>query len=353
MPKVSRVSNICIFSRAFYPAVGGLERIAQILAAQSAGFGHKVEVVTDTPGISDVDDQQFPFKITRTHELLCRVKAFRRADAVLFMNVSLYGMLAAIVARTPIIFSHHGIYCGRGLVGQTVELIKRQLTRFYPNIAVSGFVAANLPGKCAVIPNAYDSGLFRQPSQSVRQRDFVFCGRLVSDKGADLCVRAFAKVIREIPDASLTIIGDGPEREALLALAQELGASAHIRFAGTLGGQQLVSALQKHACMIVPSLVEEGFGISALEGIACCDTVMAFKRGGLPEAVGACGLVIEPTVAKLFLAMQDTAMARRQGAPLPGQPDEATRASHLAKHAPAIVARRYLDVIEQVLAKNK
>ena len=59
------MSNICIFSRAFYPAVGGLERIAQLLASQAVALGHAVVVVTDTPGISDLDDQQFLFKIKR------------------------------------------------------------------------------------------------------------------------------------------------------------------------------------------------------------------------------------------------------------------------------------------------
>ena len=175
------VPRICIFARAFYPAVGGLERIAQILATQSVGFGHAVEVVTDTPGTSVADDQQFPYRITRTHEYQTRLQAFKRADAVLFMNVSLHGMRAAIAAGTPIIFSHHGIYRGRGVVGKFLELIKRQLTWFYPNISVSQFVARNMPASSVVIPNAYDDALFTQPERPDRGRDFVFCGRLVSD----------------------------------------------------------------------------------------------------------------------------------------------------------------------------
>ncbi|MGH9603330.1 MAG: hypothetical protein ACRD24_13180, partial [Terriglobales bacterium] len=58
----------CIFSRPFYPARGGLERIAQILATGVAKAGHEVDVVTDTPSISETDDRQFPFWITRTRE---------------------------------------------------------------------------------------------------------------------------------------------------------------------------------------------------------------------------------------------------------------------------------------------
>lgn len=344
--------KICMFSRAFYPAVGGLERIAQILATQATAYGHKVEVVTDTPGLSDVDDQQFPFKITRTNEYRIRVQAFKRADAVLFMNVSLHGMLAAIAAGVPIIFSHHGIYRGRGLVGKLLELLKRQLTWFYPNISVSRFVAHNMPAASVVIHNAYDNALFKQPAHPARVHDFVFCGRLVSDKGADVCVRAFARVLESVPDSMLTIVGDGPERQALQGLAQNLGITAQVRFTGALNGQELVTELQHHTCMVVPSLWEEPFGIVALEGIACCDTVIVARRGGLPEAVGDCGLVVEPTVEEMTTVMISIAKARRSGAALPGQVNEETRNIHLARHMPVAVTRQYLDVVEQAILRR-
>lgn len=343
--------KFCIFTRAFYPAVGGLERIAQILATYAAGFGHSVEVVTDTHGISDVDDQQFPFTITRTRKYQTRAQAFRRSDAVLFMNVSLHGMLAAIASGVPIVFSHHGIYRGRGLIGQSLELLKRQLTWIYPNISVSQFVARNMPAVSVVIPNAYDA-LFKLSEQPVRARDFVFCGRLVSDKGTDLCIRAFSQVLKNLPDATLTIVGDGPERHALQGLAQSLGVAGQVSFAGALNGQELVTELQQHTCMVVPSLWEEPFGIVALEGIACCDTVIVTRRGGLPEAVGDCGLVVEPTDKDMACAMISVAKARRTGETLPGQPSEEMRKTHLAQHTPEDVTQRYLDLIAQVISRR-
>lgn len=311
-----------------------------------------VEVVTDTPGISDVDDQQIPFKITRTREYQTRVQAFSRADAVLFMNVSLHGMLAAIAAGVPIVFSHHGIYRGRGLFGQSLELLKRQLTWLFPNISVSQFVARNLPAASVVIPNAYDNVLFKQHEQPVRARDFVFCGRLVSDKGADLCVRAFSQVLKSLPESTLTIVGDGPERHSLQGLAQSLGVAGQVGFAGALNGRELVVELQHHICMVVPSLVQEGFGITALEGISCCDTIIVTRRGGLPEAVGDCGLVVEPTDEEMARAMISVAKARRVGGTLPGQPSEEMRKEHLARHTPEDVTQRYLDVIAQAISRR-
>lgn len=344
--------KICIFSRAFYPSVGGLERIAQLLATQATVFGHKVEVVTDVCGESDEDDQQLPFKITRTREYRARALAFRRADAVLFVNVSLHGMLAAIFSGTPIIFSHHGIYRGRGFVGNILEFIKRQLTRVYPNISVSQFVARNIPADSVTVHNAYDNALFKQPEHPERTRDFVFCGRLVSDKGADVCVRAFSHVLESVPDSTLTVIGDGPERQALQALVHNLGLSEQIQFTGILSGQELVVEFQRHACMVVPSLCEESFGIVALEGVACCDTVIVSRRGGLPEAVGGCGLVVEPTVEEMARAMTSVAIARRAGEMLPGQANVEMRKTHLARYTPEEVTQRYLDVLAQAIPRR-
>lgn len=346
------MSNICIFSRAFYPAIGGLERIAQILATEAVKAGHVVEVVTDTPGKSDKDDLKFPFKINRTCEYQGRVQAFKRAEAVLFMNVSLHGILAVIVSGIPCIFSHHGIYRGSGVIGKFLELLKRQLTWFYPNISVSQYVARNLRASSMVIHNAYDTALFMQPMVPTRDDDFVFCGRLVSDKGADVSIRAFARVLEVASDSTLTIVGDGPERVTLQGLAQSLGMSAQVRFTGVLNGHDLVTELRRHSCMIVPSLWEEPFGIVALEGIACCDTVIVARRGGLPEAVGDCGLVVEPTVEEMTTAMISVASARRSGSTLPGQASEKVRKTHLARYTPEAVTRQYLDVIEQIILRR-
>lgn len=346
--------NICIFSRAFYPAVGGLERIAQILATEFSAAGHAVEVVTDTAAVSLSDDGQFPFRIARTRRYRERVRVFARSDVLLSMNISLHGLVAALPAGIPVVATHQSCYEAKGLRSLVLENLKRFAMHFVTNISCSSYVANQFKAKSAAIPNAYDAHLFVQPATPFdRDRDFVFCGRLVSDKGADVCVRAFANVLKEIPDASLTVVGMGPERDSLQEMAENLGTAGCVRFTGALRGAELVGELQKHACMVVPSLWEEPFGIVALEGIACCDTVIVSKRGGLPEAVGNCGLVVEPSVEELATAMLSVVRARRDGVRLPGQPDDKTRAAHLARHTPESVARQYLDVIKRVLAGGK
>jgi glycosyltransferase involved in cell wall biosynthesis len=141
---------------------------------------------------------------------------------------------------------------------------------------------------------------------------------------------------------------EGPERQALEDLTQSLGIFT-VRF-GTLRGKELAGELQRHACMVVPSLWEEPFGIVALEGIACCDMVIVTQRGGLPEAVGNCGLVVEPTVEDIAAAMRSVVKARCSGMALPGRATEAARKEHLARHTPKSVTQQYLSVIEQKIS---
>jgi len=57
--------------------------------------------------------------------------------------------------------------------------------------------------------------------------------------------------------------------------------------------------------MIIPSLHYETFGIVALEGIASTNIVISSNRGGLNEAIGKCGILIEPSIKNLYIKMLD------------------------------------------------
>lgn len=339
--------RICVFSRAFHPAVGGLERIAELVARHAARQGHRVSVVTDTPARSAEDDAGFGFEIVRTRDTGGRLRAFRAADVVLSMNVSLHSVPLLLLLGKPVVVSHQINYEGQGWRARLLEAVKRQLTRCVPNVSCSAYTASLLPGRSVVVPNPYDDPLFALAPATQRSGDFVFCGRLVSDKGADLLIRAFRQVLDGVPDARLAIIGDGPERAALQALAGSLGVAGQTDFDGVLRGQALVARLREHACMVVPSLWQEPFGIVALEGLACCDTVIATRRGGLPEALGPCGIVVPAEQAALAAAMLQVARARRAGLALPGAPSDETRRAHLAEHRAERVAQRYLDLLLQ------
>lgn len=340
-----RTLRICIFARTFAPVLGGLERIAEILASEFAAAGHPVEVLTDTPDPGNQHGEQ-SYRVTRTQSMFERLRAMSRSDVVVFMNVSLVGLAPALLSRKPIVFTHHASYKSDTPYTWLAGRLKMLATLTATNICCSDFVASHLPGRSHVITNAYDDKVFRRTGVAPPDRDFAFCGRLVSDKGADLLIRSFAIVAARIPDATLTIIGDGPERSALERLAGELGVRELVRFTGSLKGAALPRELERHVCFIVPSIWEEPFGIVALEGLAMCQRVIVTRRGGLPQAVGPCGTIVEPDVEALAAEMLRSADARSRGQVQPDIPDETTRQEHLARHTMEPVARRYLEAIK-------
>lgn len=74
--------GVCIFSRAFPPSIGGLERVAELLACHLADSGCDVEVVTDTAGTRD--DTGYPFRATRTRSLGGRLGCIAATEATPF-----------------------------------------------------------------------------------------------------------------------------------------------------------------------------------------------------------------------------------------------------------------------------
>jgi glycosyltransferase involved in cell wall biosynthesis len=198
-----------------------------------------------------------------------------------------------------------------------------------------------------VIPNPYDDGVFKNNTGGARDEDLIFVGRLVSDKGADGLLQALSLLKRRGIRPRLTIVGDGPERDVLERLAQELELKAQIDFVGVKAPADIAGLLTRHKILVVPSLWNEPFGIVALEGIACGCAVLGSNGGGLPEAMGPCGLTFERGNAgdladKIEMLLGDLELRSTL---------QTNADWHLRKHQPAAVAARYLDVIERAISK--
>lgn len=109
--------------------------------------------------------------------------------------------------------------------------------------------------------------------------------RLSWEKGIDILIAAFAKVVKEYPKASLIIAGDGPEKPALEKQILQLNLQHHIRLIGQKTRIALDESLSEAWVHVVPSRWEEGFGLTAAEAMMRGKPVIASKSGGLAEII--------------------------------------------------------------------
>ncbi|MBI3323702.1 MAG: glycosyltransferase family 4 protein [Candidatus Omnitrophica bacterium] len=141
--------------------------------------------------------------------------------------------------------------------------------------------------------------------------------RLTRDKGVEQLLRAFAYVAVRVPSAQLLIVGDGPDRLRLEALAKELDINHAAAFVGTLPETRVALALMS-TFVFLPA-EKEGFGLVLLEAMASGVPIVAVRRGGgstwlLDETEA--GLTVQPdkperlgeTIAQL---LRDTGYAKR------------------------------------------
>lgn len=119
--------------------------------------------------------------------------------------------------------------------------------------------------------------------------------RLEPIKGMDLVVPAFAKVHVKNPNTRLLVVGDGSLRPLMEQQKNDAGLNEVVKFAGVQPQEALQAYYDSIDILLMPSR-SEGFGLTAIEGMARGCVVVAANTGGLPEVVsdGKVGLLHEP-----------------------------------------------------------
>ena len=142
---------------------------------------------------------------------------------------------------------------------------------------------------------------------------FVSVCRLVEKKGIDHAIRAFATVAAAYPDSRYLVVGEGPYRPLLAAIAAACGVADKVAFAGAVADDELVEHYALGDAFVMPNRRlangdTEGFGLVFLEANACGLPVLAGSDGGSTDAVrhGVNGLLVDGhAVAAIAAAMLD------------------------------------------------
>lgn len=148
------------------------------------------------------------------------------------------------------------------------------------------------PGTFHVVPNTIDLGPEPSGGEGRDPHRVVMLNRLAPQKRVDLAIRAWPRVVAAVPDARLDVYGDGPLRDELQALIDELGVAGSTTLHGTTAQRDAVFA---RASLFLTSTAFEGQGLSIAEALACgLPVVSTDARYGPREAVGDAGVMVPP-----------------------------------------------------------
>jgi glycosyltransferase involved in cell wall biosynthesis len=356
--------RVAVYSSAFPPSIGGVERFGATLARWLVAHGHEVAVITSTPGpVSDAGVRIFRGGSSRE---LARI--VRSADVVHVSGLSAKGIgWARAFGRRPVV-THHGYQsiCPAGLAwspaGECTAGPGRGPCSVCPTRRASGtidvsvhraaaagarasvFVSTALRARVGlsgkVIYNPVDVPTSLVPGADGGGTEIAFVGRLVREKGLDVLLRA----LRVIPDARLRVAGDGPLRADWRRLADDLGVGSRTAFLGARSAVEVGDLYASSDVVCIPSLWGEPFGYSAAEAMALGRPVVGLPTGALPELLGggrgflADFVSPEPLAAVLRSALGDAEARRQAGG--------SARAFAEREFAADVVGSRYLDVYE-------
>lgn len=165
-------------------------------------------------------------------------------------------------------------------------------------------------GDITVIHNGIDvrTWPFAPSPRTSGPAELLFAGRLEYEKGVQDLLAALPRIRRSHPGTTLTIAGDGTQRDWLLDLARKHRVAKAVNFLGAVGHEDLVALMHRCDAIVLPSRYEP-FGIVALEAAATGIPLVVSTAGGLGEAVQEpdTGLTFEPAdVAGLTAAVRAT-----------------------------------------------
>jgi glycosyltransferase involved in cell wall biosynthesis len=149
------------------------------------------------------------------------------------------------------------------------------------------------PDRVDVVPPGIDPR-FQPGGERSAEPLVVAVGRLVPVKHFDELIRTMHEVRREVPDARLTVVGEGFERPQLDDLVHQLDAEDWVTFAGRIDDDALVE-LYRRAWVVASASSHEGWGMTITEAAACGTPAVATRISGHLDAIdeGTSGLLAD------------------------------------------------------------
>jgi glycosyltransferase involved in cell wall biosynthesis len=347
--------KVLIYAHSWAPAVGGVETTTMMLAEGLARrpndvSGDSIDVTLVTLTLAaGMNDSLLPFRVVRRPSWWKLSELVRSADIIHLAGPALTPLALAWLLKKRSVLEHDNyqsmcpngllihqpdltICPGHFLAGHYKECFRcnsltlgrakslRDLFLAFPRRWLAKRVTTNVAPSChmkarAALPRTriiYHGVPADASPKSSKERAqgsvcFAFVGRLVKEKGVSVLLRCANELATDGCDFRLQIVGDGPERAALEALARSLRLANHVEFTGAVPTESISSVIREAIAVVMPSTWEDVAPLVAIEQMMQGRLVIAADVGGLGEIVNGFGLTFPAgDVAGLKRCMRQT-----------------------------------------------
>ena len=168
------------------------------------------------------------------------------------------------------------VYAGAHKVICISEKVRQLLT--------DGMAEAGEIVNAEVVYNGTDPSVFAPGSSQDELPTILIVGNLLTGKGHELVLRAFARLKDSHPALQCQIIGEGADRDRFAAMARDLGISGRVHFLGRRSRSEVAEAMRNCTVFVLPSRYE-GLGCVYLEAMACGKPAIACHGQGIDEII--------------------------------------------------------------------
>lgn len=336
MSKPMRIGLVCPYNMT---KGGGVQECIRALHEGLSQRGHTVKIITPVPRKNGVPEEKDLIYIGRARDIKSPFATVgqisvslntRVLDAVLdeqqFDVLHFHEPWVPIVSRQILTRSRaKNVATFHAKLPDTMmsKTIERVITPYTKSIvkyldgytavsdAAAEYVQSLTDETVHIIPNGIHLK-DASPKKGKSTHDFLYVGRLERRKGVKYLIKAFAQVVAQLPEATLCIAGDGPDRAKLELLAQQLEVADNVTFLGYVSEEEKEQLFTSSRVFCSPALYGESFGIVLLEAMAYGLPLVAGNNpgyAGVMKDYGATSIVnpkdIDEFARRLVLFLQD------------------------------------------------
>jgi len=333
----------------FYPFIGGVENYVFYMSRELVNLGHEVSVICANEPPSEREETVDGVKTSRLSYIAKIANTNITPDLPFKINREDFDIMhthiptpwsadwSRIISKRknkPLVVTYHNDIIGSGVANYIAKfynstalksLLKSadKIIITQPNYIKYSLYLDDYTDKVEVVPNGVDVDKFK-PDNFTQKKNTLFFLSLLDEfhgyKGLDYLLNALQIVKKTIPDVKLIVGGKGVLMDRYIETTKSMGLSDNVEFHGFIPDNRMAEYYSTASVFVLPSIssLQEGFGIVALEALACKTPVITTDIVGISSDLvkEKAGLSIPPkdheALAESIITLLENAEMRNQ-----------------------------------------